>query len=40
MASFLTLEYLRREAVKGRREDCSNFLKWVPDVPAEPGDER
>jgi HicB family len=39
MASFQTLDYLRREAALGKREDFDKFLKLVPDVPAQDGDE-
>ena len=39
MASFQTLDYLRREVALGRREDFEKFLKLVPDVPAQAGDE-
>src|SRR5450830_337610 len=39
MASFQTLDYLRREAALGKREDFEQFLKLVPDVPAQAGDE-
>ena len=35
MAAFLTLEYLRQEAAKGKRSDFKRFLKMVPDVPAD-----
>ena len=38
MASFQTLDYLRREAALGKREDLEQFLKRVPDVPAQAGD--
>jgi predicted DNA-binding ribbon-helix-helix protein len=38
MASFQTLDYLRREAAQGKREDFEKFLKLVPDVPAQAGD--
>ena len=38
MASFQTLDDLRREADLGKREDFEQFLKLVPDVPALPGD--
>ena len=34
MASFQTLDYLRREAALGKRENFEQFLKLVPDVPA------
>lgn len=33
LASILTVDYLREEAAKGRREDFDRFLKAVPDVP-------
>ena len=39
MASFQTLDYLRREAASGKREDFEQFLSLVPDVPAQAGDE-
>ena len=39
MASFQTLDYLRREAALGKREDFEQFLKRVPDVAAQTGDE-
>lgn len=39
MASFQTLDYLRREAALGKREDFEQFLKLVPDVPPLAGDE-
>lgn len=39
MASFQTLDYLRREAALGKRENFEQFLKLVPDVPAVSGDE-
>lgn len=35
MASFLTLDYLRREAALGNREDFERLLRMVPDVPAQ-----
>lgn len=35
LASILTLDYLREEASKGRREDFDRFLRAVPDVPDE-----
>ena len=40
MASVLTLDYLKAEAVKGKRSDFDHYLSMVPDVPAQPGDER
>ena len=39
MASFQTLDYLRREAAFGKPEDFQKFLKLVPDVPAQAGGE-
>ena len=39
MASFQTLDYLRREAALGKRENFEQFLKLVADVPAVAGDE-
>ena len=39
MASFQTLDYLRREAALGKREEFEQLLKLVPDVPAQAGDE-
>jgi uncharacterized protein (DUF1778 family) len=39
MASFQTLDYLRREAGLGTREDFDRFLALVPDAPAQAGDE-
>ena len=39
MASFQTLDYLRREAASGKREGFEKFLNLVPDVPAQAGDE-
>ena len=32
LAVVLTLDYLRREAAAGRREDFENYLAAVPDV--------
>ncbi|TXT41097.1 MAG: hypothetical protein FD135_556 [Comamonadaceae bacterium] len=39
MASFQTLNYLRREAALGKREDFERFLLAVPDVAPAAGDE-
>ncbi len=39
LAVMLTMDYLRAEAAAGRRQDFEKYLKAVPDVPAEPGDE-
>lgn len=38
MASFQTLDYLRREAALGKHEDFEQFLRGVPDVPAQTSD--
>jgi len=40
MASVMTLDYLKSEAAKGSRADFERYLKMVPDVPAQMGDER
>lgn len=39
MAAVLTLDYLRAEAAKGRREDFLHLLDLAPDVPPLAGDE-
>jgi len=39
MASVLTVEFLRKEAAAGRREDFERFLGAVPDVPPVDGDD-
>ena len=39
MASFQTLDYLRREAALGKREDFERYLSVVPNVAAQAGDE-
>jgi len=39
VAVVLTMDYLRREAAAGRREDFDRYLAAVPDVPPQPGDE-
>lgn len=39
LAVVLTMDYLRREAAAGRREDFDKYLAAVPDVPPLPGDE-
>ena len=33
LAVMLTMDYLRREAAAGRREDFEKYLAVVPDVP-------
>lgn len=38
LAVMLTMDYLRREAQAGRREDFERYLAAVPDVPAPEGD--
>ena len=38
MASFVTLDYLKAEAAKGKRSDFDNYLRSVPDAPAASGD--
>jgi hypothetical protein len=39
LAVMATMDYLRREAAAGKREDFDKFLAAVPDVPPLPGDE-
>jgi len=39
LAVVLTVDYLRREAAAGRREDFEKYLAAVPDVPP-PEDDR
>lgn len=39
LAVVLTMNYLRREAAAGRREDFEKYLAAAPDVPPLPGDE-
>jgi predicted transcriptional regulator len=39
LAVMLTMNYLRREAAAGRREDFERYLAAVPDVPPPAGDE-
>jgi hypothetical protein len=40
LAVMLTMDYLRREAAAGRREDFEKYLASVPDLPPMPGDEK
>ena len=40
MASFLTVEHLKREAAKGSRKDFEKFLRAVPSVAPVRGYER
>ena len=35
LASMLTLDYLRSEAILGRREDFERYLSAIPDAPDE-----
>lgn len=39
IASFQTLDYLKREAALGNRSSFERFLSLVPDVPVQSGDE-
>jgi hypothetical protein len=39
LAVIMTMDYLRREAAAGRREDFEKYLAAAPDVPPLPGDE-
>jgi len=39
LAVVLTMDYLRREAAAGRREDFEKYLAAVPDAPPLAGDE-
>jgi uncharacterized protein (DUF1778 family) len=39
LAVVMTMDYLRREAAAGRREDFEKYLAAVPDAPPRPGDE-
>jgi predicted transcriptional regulator len=38
LAVVLTMDYLRREAAAGRREDFEKYLASVPDVPPSESD--
>ena len=40
MASVITLDYLKSEASKGKRNDFERYLSMVPNVPAQEDDER
>jgi hypothetical protein len=35
----LTMDYLKREAAAGRREDFEKYLASIPAAPPVPGDE-
>ena len=39
LAVVMTMDYLRREAAAGRREDFERYLAASPNVPPLPGDE-
>jgi hypothetical protein len=39
LAVMLTMDYLRRDAAAGRREDFEKYLAGAPDVAPMPGDE-
>jgi hypothetical protein len=39
LAVVMTMDYLRREAAAGRREDFEKYLAFCPDLPPQPGDE-
>lgn len=39
LAVMLTMDYLRREAAAGRREDFEKYLAAVPDAPPQLSDE-
>jgi hypothetical protein len=40
LAVAMTMDYLRREADSGRREDFEKYFAAVPDVPPIQGDEK
>lgn len=39
LAVMMTIDYMKREAAAGRREDFERYLDAVPDVPPMEGDE-
>jgi hypothetical protein len=39
LAVMMTIDYLKREAASGRREDFEHYLKSVPDDPPEKTDQ-
>ena len=39
LAVVMTMDYLRREAAEGRREDFEKYLAAVPDAPPMPGNQ-
>ena len=40
MASVLTLDFLKAEAIKGKRSDFEHYLSMVPNIRALGGDEQ
>jgi hypothetical protein len=40
MASVLTLDFLKSEAIKGKRSDFEHYLSMLPDTPAPLDDEQ
>ena len=39
LAVIMTIDYMKREAAAGRREDFERYLDAAPDVPPQEGDE-
>ena len=39
LAVIMTIDYMKREAAAGRREDFERYLEAVPDVAPQEGDE-
>ena len=39
LAVLMTIDYLKREAASGRREDFEHYLKSVPDISPEQADQ-
>lgn len=39
MASVMTLDFLKNEALQGQRSDFDRYLSLVPNAPAQAGDE-
>lgn len=39
LAVIMTIDYMKREAAAGRREDFERYLNTVPDVAPQEGDE-
>ena len=40
LAVMMTIDYLKREAASGRREDFEHYLKAVPDAASEEKDDQ